>query len=849
MKQARDMGTMSAVIRIVALYVLFSGLWIYFSDTILGRIIHDPDLVTRLAIYKGFAFILVTATLLYFLIARYAVRMAEINRRLRASEVRCHTIFDSIYETILVMNPATGMVTDVNRTMTDMYGYSREEALGMDIQDLMGESPFSRKEALEHLLAAARGVPQLFEWRSRRKDGSLFWVEVSMRIAPLDGGDRLVVLVRDITDRVEFAKEASFFRSLVEFTRDPVYVLDPNDGWRMVYVNQAACSHYGMDMERILTMRIPDWDPAFDMENTDVLWQRMKNGEAMRFETVHRVSSGDLVPVEVTSSYLEHNGRELCAGYFHNISERKAMELALRESERNLIEAQRIARVGNWARDLSGNLLYASPECRRIYGREAGLTPGTFDTFLELVHPDDRVRVRATFEGTVRTGQPFLADFGIFRPDGSERIIRARGEMVVDDTGTPEKIIGTVQDITEQRRAEADRIELERQLLNIQKLESLGVLAGGIAHDFNNLLTGILGNLSMMRLNLPADNPLHDKIGRCEKAVHQATGLTCQLLTFSRGGDPVKKLFDLVRVIRDAVSFSLHGSNVAVEMKISDDLWPVDGDEGQIGQVLHNLLINADQAMPQGGIVRVEACNQRLALGQVSSLEPGAYVLVSVIDQGSGIPPENLDKIFDPYFTTKKTGTGLGLTALHSIVRKHGGQVLVSSRVGTGSVFRVYLPASPERGRAEGGAEYATSSPAPTGEGYILVMDDEEIIRDMAKEMLSLLGYRVETCSSGEEVIELYGCALKRGEKPAAVIMDLTIPGKMGGLEASAAIHALDSTAVLIVSSGYSHDPVLADFGKYGFSDSLAKPFRLEDLGAVLRRVLDARLVRDEGRV
>lgn len=212
-----------------------------------------------------------------------------------------------------------------------------------------------------------------------------------------------------------------------------------------------------------------------------------------------------------------------------------------------------------------------------------------------------------------------------------------------------------------------------------------------------------------------------------------------------------------------------------------------------------------------------------------------------IIDQGTGIPPENLDRIFDPYFTTKKTGTGLGLTALYSIVRKHGGQVLVSSRVGVGSVFRVYLPACTEFPAAEKGAECAGASPFPTGEGFVMVMDDEEIIRDMAKEMVSLLGYRVVTCACGEEVIELYRDALKRGEKPDTVIMDLTVPGRMGGLEASAVIRALDPSAVLIVSSGYSNDPVLSDFRKYGFSDSLAKPFRVEDLGAALRRAPDTR--------
>ncbi|NMC75198.1 MAG: PAS domain S-box protein, partial [Geobacteraceae bacterium] len=791
-------------------------------------------------ISKGFAFILVTSSLLFILIFRSSRRMSETNRRLRESEsllrftaYSVENMTDAVY-----WAGCDGRFLECNAAACRMLGYSREELLGLSVTDV---DPLYAEEDMDAHLAELRekGSRKCARYHTAR-DGTAIPVEVSTSYIVYDGREYFCSIVRDISDRVAAEKEAAFFRALIEYTREPVYVLDIEDG-KMFYVNPAACSHYGIDLETMKTMRIPDWDPTFDMGRLPGIREQLKLGNLLRFETTHRVASGELIPVEVTSSYLKFGGREYSAGNFHDIRERKAMEAALRESEKNLLEAQRIAKVGNWTRDLSGNLLYASAECRRIFGREAGVGSGTFESFLELVHPDDRDGIRAAFEGIVRTGQPFTVDFGIIRPDGTERIVRARAEKTPGEPGVPEKIIGTVQDITEQRQAEADRIELERQMLTMQKLESLGVLAGGIAHDFNNLLTGIVGNLSMMRMGLPADHPLHDRIGRCEKAVQQATGLTCQLLTFSRGGEPVKKVLDVGRVIRDSVSLSLHGSNVAVETKISDDLWPIEADEGQLGQVFNNLLINADQSMPQGGVVRVEACNQHLSANRVPSLAPGRYVLVSVIDQGTGIPPENLDRIFDPYFTTKKSGTGLGLTALHSIVRKHGGQVLVTSRLGVGSVFRVYLPACGQGTAAEGGAERAGASPFPTGECFVIVMDDEEIIRDMAREMLSLLGCRAAVCSCGEEAIELYRDAWERGERPDAVIMDLTVPGKMGGLEASAALRDLDPEALLIVSSGYSNDPVLSDFRKYGFFECLAKPFRLEDLGAVLKRAQEMR--------
>jgi PAS domain S-box-containing protein len=840
MKQVRGNETISTVIRIVALYALFSALWIYLSDTALEIFIQDPHQITRYAIFKGFAFILVTSTLLAILIARHISRMAETNQlfceseeRLRFTAYSVENITDAVY-----WITRDGRFWDCNRAACAMLGYSREELLSLSVFDIDPE--FASEDAAAHLAELMEKGSKKFTRFHTAKDGHTIPVEITTSYFVFNEQEYFCSIVRDIGDRVQAEKEATFFRSLIECTREPVYVADLEDGGRMFYANPAACAHYGLELEKLRTMRIPDWDPVFNMEVRADMWEQQKKGKLLRFETKHRLASGELIPVEVTSNYLLFDGKEYSAGSFHDIRERKAMEAALRESERNLIEAQRIARVGNWSRDLAGNLLYASAECRRIYGKGADQIVGTFESFMELVHPNDRQRIREAFAGIVQTGEPFQTDFGIIRPDGMRAVIRARGELVRDEPGNPARVIGTVQDITEQQRAEADRIELERQLLNIQKLESLGVLAGGIAHDFNNLLTGIMGNLSLMRMDLPPGHPLNERIERCEKGVRQATGLTCQLLTFSRGGDPVKKLIDPCRAIRDAVSFSLHGSNVAHEMELGDDLWPIEADEGQIGQVLQNLLINADQSMPRGGIVRVEACNRCLTPGQVPGLDPGAYVLISVIDHGTGIAPEHLDRIFDPYFTTKETGSGLGLAALYSIVKKHDGQVQVTSQPGSGSEFRVYLPANPEQGLpGDGTGNDAPPRPAG-GEEFILVMDDEEMVRVMASEMLSVLGYGVETCSCGEELIQIYGNALGRGEKPYAVIMDLTIPGRMGGVEASTALRALDPAAVLIVSSGYSNDPVLSNFRKYGFTDSLTKPFRVEDLVAVLSRIRES---------
>ncbi|MCK9419231.1 MAG: ATP-binding protein [Nitrospirae bacterium] len=380
----------------------------------------------------------------------------------------------------------------------------------------------------------------------------------------------------------------------------------------------------------------------------------------------------------------------------------------------------------------------------------------------------------------------------------------------------------------------AERKRMEDELLKSRKLESLGVLAGGIAHDFNNLLTVVLGNIELVTMNDEPGVAASARLEEAKKATLRARDLTQQLLTFSKGGAPIRKTISIGELIRESSAFVLSGSKVKGQFIIPGDLWRTDVDEGQIGQVVHNIIMNADQAMPQGGTITVQCENSTIEADAPLPLASGNYIKISIRDQGVGIPDQHLSRIFDPYFTTKQNGTGLGLATAYSIVKKHDGYLAAESDPKAGSTFSIYLPASLKKVPAR----EADEEPLPAGHGTILMMDDDEIVRNVAGSILDTIGYRAVFALNGAEAISLYEEARKSGQPFDAVIMDLTIPGGMGGKEAVQKLLELDPTAKVIVSSGYSSDPIMAEFDKYGFKGVVAKPYTIRKLAKTLHDVI-----------
>ena len=511
------------------------------------------------------------------------------------------------------------------------------------------------------------------------------------------------------------------------------------------------------------------------------------------------------------------------------LSERRLAEKAWHESEarfRNLLKY--IPGVSILGYGTDGIVRYWNRASVQIYGYQADEAVGR--TLADLIIPGE---LQPLFAQALEKGKEATLS-GEILPPGEHLLRHKNGSLVPVYTihtvvcleDRPPQLFCINVDLSERKRAEEERLKLD-------KLESLGVLAGGIAHDFNNLLTAILGNLNLAALESGTEEVL-SRLADAEKACRQAQGLARQLLTFAKGGKPIKKPQQVSDLLLEAASLALCGSRCRGEFAFAPHLWPVEADSGQIQQVFGNLLINADQAMPLGGIIYLEMENVFLQNGAAGSLPPGKYVKISIVDQGTGISPENLPKIFDPYFTTKDTGTGLGLATVYAIIKNHGGSIQAVSQPGRGTTFTLFLPATE--------APCLSSSQFPLfptpGSGRILVMDDEESIRNLLDKILNRIGYEASFARDGSEAVAAYTKAKESGRPFSAVIFDLTIRGGMGGKEAILELKNIDPQIKAIVSSGYSDDPAMADYQRYGFSGVIVKPYRISELSYVLQEVI-----------
>ncbi|MBI1912568.1 MAG: PAS domain S-box protein [Deltaproteobacteria bacterium] len=627
---------------------------------------------------------------------QFFVFLRNITERKRTEEVlkTLSNAVEQIPASVLIAD-VSGTIKYVNPQFSHTTGYSREEIIREKTSILKSdEHPPEFYEAMWNTIISGA------TWRGdvciRKKNGEHLWELQS--ITPIrNAKDEIInlvfVTIEDIerrrAEKALIKNEARYH--MVHSTAFDGIILAGSDG-KITECNTSAEKIFGYGKGELVGKDIICIIPEHLRQRHLSSFRRFieigqSNIQNKIIEIEGLRSNGEVFPVELVITSFVLNGEVTFNGTIRDITERKRFEAALKKSQANLAEAQRIAGLGNWEWDIINNTIAWSEEIYRIFGKNPEEFQVTYETFLSTIHPDDRDFVMESVNEALQGAKTYNIDHRILLPDGTERIVHEQAVVTFSSDGKPAKMFGTVQDVTEYQK-------LQAELLKAQKLESVGVLAGGIAHDFNNILTAILVNLFLTKKSLSPNDQAYERITNTEKSLERAKELTCRLLTFSKGGMPVKQVTSVVNLIRYFTDYALSGSNIRCEYIIPEDLWPVEIDERQINQVIRNLVINAVQAMPDGGAIEVGCKNIALENdNEVAPLKAGEYVMIYVKDHGSGIKKEHLAKIFDPYFTTKQTGSGLGLAASYSIIKNHNGLIAVDSEEGAGATFTVYLPA------------------------------------------------------------------------------------------------------------------------------------------------------------
>jgi PAS domain S-box-containing protein len=670
------------------------------------------------------------------------------------------------------------------------------------------------------------------------------------------------------TNRILHLLESSEirYRRLFETAQDGILILNADSG-KIIDVNPYLENMLGYSHKDFLGKRLWEIGPFKDIKTSKAAFQELQNKQYVRYEHLPlETKNGVPIAVEFVSnvylidgerviqcnirditirkraeealaaarSELEARVEERTAELakvneklVQEINERKQTERALKESEVRFQTLTENTTDLVWEMNTQGIYTYVNPEVKNILGYNPDEIVGK--TPFDFMPEKDRAALARQFERLIKSQKPLIRLENTYvRKDGGLVILETNGVPFFYPPGCLGGYRGIDRDITERKRS-------QDELNKATKLESISILAGGIAHDFNNMLTGIMGNITLAQKYVEKGGNAYDRLVDAERASLMAKDITQQLLTFSGGGTPIKKPTSISSLLKESVAFALSGSDVRCDFNIPDNLWAADADEAQINRVINNVVINADQAMPEGGVINVSIENVVVKNKSYLPLPKGNYLKIMIKDHGTGIPEKLLPRIFEPYFTTKKKGSGLGLATAYSIIKNHGGYMTIESKLGEGTTIYIYIP--------------ATNAPLLeideqediryTGGGRrILAMDDEEMIRKLLQNSLTEIGYRVELAGDGSEAIEKYIKAEKSGNPFAAVILDLTIPGGLGGKETIKKLLEINSNIIAIASSGYTNGPVMANYQEYGFRGTVSKPFHIADMEKTLHDVI-----------
>ncbi len=759
----------------------------------------------------------------------------EMEDSLRASESRLNIAQQIAHIGDWEWNVATHAVRWSDE-LYRIYGYEPGEIQPDYDLILKTMHPASRDQFLSGIDAALKGKrPFEMDYSFFRRDGSSAVIHTISRVIDEAGVPRRMLgTVQDVTtqknaeDTLRDSEEK--FRNIFDSATDGILIADAS-ARRFVDANKSICTMLRCTKEELTRLGIEDIHPSAEVSRVIEEFEKQMRGEktiAVDIPVLRR--DGIVFFADICFTSITLRGNRFSVGIFRDITGRKRAEQALRDSERfirNILDTvdEGFIVIDRNFRILTANKAYCDQvgeASDRVIGRHCYAT--SHRSQRPCYEAGEECAVRRVFE----TGEPHTALHRHTDGKGSILYVETKAFPIKDRSDSVMSVIETVNNITEKHLLEEER-------LKTQKLEAIGILAGGIAHDFNNLLQGVFGYISMAKTCFETKDRSLAMLEQAEQALHMSVDLTKQLLTFSKGGKPLKKKMQLRSVIENSVKFALSGSRVGYRIELDERLRTVEADEGQIGQVIQNIILNADQAMPLGGTILITAKNVATPRkGLIQPAQEQKYVEISIEDSGIGIPEQYLHKIFDPYFSTKDKGSGLGLATSYSIIKNHGGAIDVVSEPGKGATFFVYLPTV----EAEADLPAIRAVSPAVRKGRILVMDDEELIRNIVGEQIKAIGHEVDYAEHGEEAILKYTASLESDSPFDVVILDLTIRGGIGGKETIKRLLDIDPGVKAIVSSGYSDDSVIADYGSYGFSGCLAKPYNFEDLRDTVNALL-----------
>lgn len=655
----------------------------------------------------------------------------------------------------------------------------------------------------------------------------LFGILISFALAKLERAN--ITLVES---QQNLKNQNDLMTKIMESLTYPFYVVDIND-YSIKIANSAAYQH-GVLSGNVCHKIFHKYEkPCNEYGETCPIELIKETKKSVVIGHTHKDNTGNPVNIELHAfPMMDDNGNVTqMIEYCIDVTQQRQLERKVQEEKERLAVTINSIGDGVISTDIDGRILLINRVAEELTGwsKEEAYLKELHEVF-NIVNEETRVKCENLVEKIIKSKKVIGLANGtiLISKDKTERIIADSGSPVLDFDRNIIGIVIVFRDVTIENR-------IKTELQKIDKLESIGTLAGGIAHDFNNILTSIMGNISLSLVLSDVDK-IHKRLHSAEASCVRARDLTKQLLIFSKGGAPVKKAELISDFIRDSVIFALSGSKVRADFHIPDNLLTASIDEGLINQVINNLIINAVQAMPEGGLINVYAKNLLIKDDSELPLKHGWYIVISIEDHGTGIPKENLKKIFDPFFTTKQKGQGLGLSESYSIINKHNGHIAVESTVEVGTTFHIYLPISSEINPDE---KTDSNIKQDIGESRILLMDDEDYVRETIAEMLISIGYKVTLAANGEEAIELYSQSLKQGNPYDAVILDLTIPGGMGGMKAYQKLKDMNPDIKAIVSSAYFSDNAMSNYKDFGFSGVISKPYKIADLSRVLDEVIN----------